>query len=339
MEAFALRTIRFWTSHNCCDGESWRRRLYLPEEFRFVFDETDSECLLVSEHLYADATRMKQFFGLNDGSRLVVWHNGEAIFPDMNLVDYAYVFDREATLDDRICRIPTDAYFDVDERFGERETVDPDEELKRKTGFCSFIYGNPHAHPRRDQLFHLLNSYKRVDALGPHLNNVGNRPTRTDGDWHRKLVAEKRPYKFSIASENATYPGYVTEKLTSSFRAHVVPIYWGDPTVAEEYNPEAFINANGMTDEEVLAAVKRVDEDDALWKRMVAAPYKTEAQFASVSADLERVKAFSLRVFDERPVAEKKRAPSGFWNGIYRAAVARQFAEPRRKGFFGRVLG
>ena len=89
----------------------------------------------------------------------------------------------------------------------------------------------------------------------------------------------------------------------------------------------------------MLAAVKRVDEDDSLWKRMVAAPHKTEAQLARVTGDFERVKAFSLRVFDERPAAEKKRAPSGYWNGIYRAAVARQFAERKRKGFFRRLLG
>ena len=339
MEAFALRTIRFWTAHMWCDGELWRKRLCLPEGFRLVFDEADPEYLFAGEHLYSDASRMRRFFELNDGRRISVWHNGEAIFPDMNLFDYAYVFDRDAALGDRICRIPADVHFDADERFGAREAVDPDVELRRKTGFCSFIYGNPHAHPRRDQLFHLLNSYKRVDALGPHLNNVGNRPSRTDGDWHRKLVAEKRPYKFSIASENATYAGYVSEKLTSSFRAHVVPIYWGDPTVAAEYNPEAFINANGMTDEEVLAAVRRVDEDDALWKRMVAAPYKTEAQLARGAADFERVKAFSIRVFDARPAAERKRAPSGYWNGIYRAAVARQFAEVKRKDFLRRLLG
>ena len=333
-----MRTIRFWTSQNCRDGESWRWRLFLPEGYRLVYDETAPEYLFVSEHLYVDAARMRRFFELNDGSRLVVWHNGEAIFPDLNLVDYAYVFDRDAALGDRVCRIPTDAYFDVDERFGERETVEPKEELRRKTGFCSFIYGNPHAHPRRDQLFHLLNGWKRVDALGPHLNNCGNRPSRTDGDWHRKLVAEKRPYKFSIASENAMYPGYVSEKLTSSFRAHTVPIYWGDPTVAAEYNPEAFINANGMSDAEVLAAVKRVDSDDGLWMRMVASPYKTAEQFARSAKELERVKGFALKVFDERPVAAKKRAPSGYWNGIYRCAVARQFAAGARRGIFGRLF-
>jgi len=334
-----LRTVRFWTPHNCRDGESWRCRLCLPEGFDFVFDETDPEYLLVGEHLYVEADRMRRLFKLDDGSRLVIFHNGEAVAPDMNICDYAYVFDRDAKLGDRVCRIPTSDYFDVDERFGERTAVDPDEELARKTGFCNFIYGNPRAHPRRDQLFHLLGTYKRVDALGPHLNNCGNPPTRGHGDWHKKLVAEKRPYKFSIASENAAYPGYVSEKLTSSFRAHTVPIYWGDPTVAEEYNPEAFINANGLTDEELLAAVRRVDEDDELWKKMVAAPHQTPEQVRRSQEDAAHVAAFALRVFDERPVSEKRRRPSGYWNDIYRAAVARQFSVPERRSFFGRLFG
>jgi len=334
-----VRTIRFWTPHQCHDGESWRRRLCLPEGYAFVFDEKDPEYLLVGEHLYVEADRMRRLLELDDGSRLIVFHNGEAVAPDMNICDYAYVFDRDAKLGDRICRLPTADYFDVDERFGARTTVDPDGELAHKTGFCSFIYGNPHAHPRRDQLFHLLNAYKRVDSLGRHLNNCGNPPTRNDADWHKKLVAEKRPYKFSIAAENAAYPGYVTEKLTSCFRAHTVPIYWGDPTVAEEYNPEAFINANGLTDGELLAAVRRVDEDDALWKKMVEAPHQTPEQVRRSQADAAHVAAFALRVFDERPANEKRRRPSGYWNDIYRAAIARQFSIPGRKGFFRRIFG
>ena len=334
-----MRTVRFWTSHNTRDGEAWRKRLYLPEDFRLVYDETSPEYLFVSEHLYAKPERMRRFFELNDGSRIVVYHNGEAVFPDLNLFDYGYVFDRDAQVGDRLCRIPSDVYFDVDERFGARETVDPAAELARKTGFCSFIYSNPKAHPRRDQLFRLLNGYKRVDSLGPHLNNCGNRPTRLDADWHRKLVETKRAYKFAIASENARYSGYVSEKLTSSFRAHAVPIYWGDPTVAEEYNPEAFINANGLTDDEVLAAVRRVDEDDWLWKRMIAAPHKTEEQQRRSAEESRRLRAFSLRVFDGRPAAEKKRAPAGCWNDVYREAVARQFAARRPCGLIGRLFG
>jgi len=331
-------TIRFWTPHNCRDGESWRRRFYLPEDYAFAFDETDPEYLIVGEHLYADAARMRRLFDLDDGSRIVVYHNGEAVCPDMNLFDYAYVFDRDATLGDRLCRIPSPAYFDVDERFGQRTAVDADAELARKTGFCNFIYGNPRAHPRRDQIFRALSAYKRVDALGRHLNNCGNSPTRGDADWHRKLVAEKRPYKFSIAAENACYAGYVSEKLTSSFRAHTVPIYWGDPTVGEEYNPEAFVNANGMGDAELLETVRRIDEDDALWKRMVSAPHQTPEQARRSQEGFEKVRAFSLRIFDGLPAAEKKRAPAGYWNDIYRAAVARQFADETSGGFFRRMF-
>lgn len=334
-----MRTFRFWTSHNNRDGASWARKVCAPDDVSFAFDETDPEYLFVGEHLYVHADRMRKFLELDDGRRVSVWHNGEAVFPDMNLFDYAFVFDREAALGDRLCRIPTVSRFDSAESFGAREAVDPGAELRRKTGFCNFIYSNPKAHPRRDQLFHLLNAYRPVDALGPHLNNRANATTRLDADWKAKSVVEKRPYKFSIASEIARYDGYVSEKIATSFRAHTVPVYWGDPGVVADYNPEAFINANGLSDAELVEAVRRVDEDDALWMKMVAAPVQTPAQTAQDAADLARVKAFSARLFDGRPLTEKKRAPVGFWNGGYRMAVARQCEGRKPKGLFGRIFG
>jgi alpha(1,3/1,4) fucosyltransferase len=42
--------------------------------------------------------------------------------------------------------------------------------------------------------------------------------------------------------ENSYFPGYSTEKLTDPFVARSVPIYKGDPRVAEWFNPKAFIN-------------------------------------------------------------------------------------------------
>ncbi len=68
-----MRTIRFWTSHNGHNAESIRRALFLPDGFRFVFDENDPEYLLVGEHLYVHSERLSRFFELNDGTRIVVW--------------------------------------------------------------------------------------------------------------------------------------------------------------------------------------------------------------------------------------------------------------------------
>lgn len=36
-----------------------------------------------------------------------------------------------------------------------------------------------------------------------------------------------RRYKFTIAFENQSYPGYVTEKIADALMAGTVPIYWG----------------------------------------------------------------------------------------------------------------
>ena len=38
-----------------------------------------------------------------------------------------------------------------------------------------------------------------------------------------------RPYKFNLAFENASVPGYTTEKIVDAMQARAMPIYWGNP--------------------------------------------------------------------------------------------------------------
>jgi hypothetical protein len=49
-------------------------------------------------------------------------------------------------------------------------------------------------------------------------------------------------YGFAICCENMILPGWVTEKIFDCFAAGCVPIYWGDPTIAESVPPEAFVD-------------------------------------------------------------------------------------------------
>lgn len=327
-----MKQLRYWTSHpSGKDNPKWMEIFETdPERFEFVYDECDPDCIVATEQLYTDPKAMDDFARLYNPRRILIFYAGECISPDMNIFDYAVSFDRRFVLSDRVVRRPTLSFFrkNVFSRL-DVGCADPDGELRRKTGFCNFIYSNPTAHPRRDQLFHLLSSYKRVDSLGPHLNNCDNRTTREDADWRRQSVEMKSKYKFSIACENAVYPGYVSEKILSSFQAHTMPIYFGDPTIAEEFNPNAFINANGMTDEEVLAAVRHVDEDDGLWKSMVAEPPMTEAQTQKSQIDDVAYRDFWNRVFG-MDVVDAKRAPVGTWPNGYvqkwlaRAALARK---------------
>ena len=49
-------------------------------------------------------------------------------------------------------------------------------------------------------------------------------------------------YRFAICFENTVFPGYLTEKLFDCLLAGCIPIYWGDPAVAELIPPACFVD-------------------------------------------------------------------------------------------------
>lgn len=139
-------------------------------------------------------------------------------------------------------------------------------EPAEKTGFASFVVGNPKVEIRND-FFRRLSKYKKVDSGGKHLNNIGQ---SLDGEKAKIDFLASR--KFNICFESYTHPGYVTEKILHAFYAKTVPIYWGSPTIAADFNPHAFINVNDFKDlEEVVEYIKLIDENDDLYNRIVTA--------------------------------------------------------------------
>jgi len=116
------------------------------------------------------------------------------------------------------------------------------EVLKSKTRFCAFLYTNRFSY--REAFFRALSQYKPVDAPGRSMNNMpGIDPVPGQIDWKVK-VDFLRAYKFVIAFENGSRPGYNTEKLTHAIEADCVPIYWGDPEIGRSFNVNRFINAH-----------------------------------------------------------------------------------------------
>lgn len=314
-----MTTVRYWTSHTNKSPNYWRDWFGLSESYNFEYDDCNPDYLLVSEHIYVNRNMFRKFTSLLSDKRLGIYIGGEAISPDLNLFDYACSFDRGLSLSGRIIRKPPVLFFKQHIFTPLVKGCDsPEEELKKKSKFCNFIYANPDAHPRRDQLFHVISQIGHVDSLGPHLNNVGNNITHGSQHWRELLVSMKAPYKFSIAAENASFLGYNTEKLISSFQARTVPIYWGDSSITEDYNPLAFVNANGLSDDELIDMVKHIDEDDSLWCKIISEPPITESQSKKISEEVENFYDFFMRIFDNRPIHQKKRAPCGFWNGIYK---------------------
>lgn len=149
------------------------------------------------------------------------------------------------------------------------DAEDWEAELRRKTGFCSFLVGYADRSVRvRSAFFQKLHARKRVDSGGGGLNNLGRRvPPGVPAK--REFL---RQYKFHIAFENSDVPGYTTEKIVDAFAARSVPVFWGDITVKEQFNPQAFIDRRDFdSDEACIEHILRVDADETLYLRHLSA--------------------------------------------------------------------
>lgn len=141
-------------------------------------------------------------------------------------------------------------------------------EPTEKTGFATFVVTNGNC-DKRNQLFHLVNGYKKVDSGGPHLNNIGYvvpRPTRDKIEFLKTR-------KFYLAFENGSYGGYVTEKILHAYYARTVPIYWGSTTLEMDFNPEGVINWHDYRDDKkFMDRIIEVDNNDELYYHMLNQP-------------------------------------------------------------------
>ena len=70
---------------------------------------------------------------------------------------------------------------------------------------------------------------------------------------HDGKIAALRQYRFNIAYENTGgLPGYLTEKLFDGLAACCVPIYWGNPDIAQAVPPACFIDRRDFRSHEEL---------------------------------------------------------------------------------------
>ena len=138
-----------------------------------------------------------------------------------------------------------------------------------KTKFCHFVQRNTHAIERNEFVKKLMR-YKRIDCLGPALNNMPQVLPYTDGFEDLEVLKD---YKFGIAFENHSRNDYTSEKIFRSYLAGSIPIYWGDRKITNQLNPAAFINCHEFANfDEVIAHVIEVDNDSDLYQRYATAP-------------------------------------------------------------------
>lgn len=190
-----------------------------------------------------------------------IFFTGENIHPDFNLCDYALGFDW-LTLEDRYFRCPNFLLYEEYEELLTKKplTIQQITEIQRRPRFCNFIYSNSQAHPFRDKLFNLLNTQKKVDSAGLHLNNTGffrGSPRLGVAGTQDKIEFQKE-CRFTLAIENSSTPGYTTEKLIHALVADTIPIYWGDPMVGRQFNSNRIVNCHEYSS--ISDIVKRIIE-------------------------------------------------------------------------------
>ncbi|RVZ92210.1 fucosyltransferase [Helicobacter pylori] len=193
-----------------------------------------------------------------------VFYTGENEVPNFNLFDYAIGFD-ELDFNNRYLRMPlyyahlhyeaelvndtTSPYKLKDNslyalkkpshHFKENHpnlcAVVNNESDPLKRGFASFVASNANA-PMRNAFYDALNSIEPVTGGGSVKNTLG---------YNVKNKSEfLSQYKFNLCFENSQGYGYVTEKILDAYFSHTIPIYWGSPSVAKDFNPKSFVNVH-----------------------------------------------------------------------------------------------
>jgi len=231
-----------------------------------------------------------------------IFVSGESEPPDFRECDYSVTCRK--LVDWRHLQLP----FYV--RYGQAASIvkgndDPERALAAKTKFCSFVVRNHNPRKNRNRLefFQRLSRYKQVDSGGAFMNNIGGPIPGYSGGKIEFLKA----YKFNIAFENGSFPGYTSEKIYEAMVARCLPIYWGNPLIGEEFNPKSFLNRSDFpSDEALIEKIVELDKDDAKYLEYARQPYlynDTPSQYFS----RERMLDFFEKIFSAGEQATQRR--------------------------------
>lgn len=277
-----IRFADFWPGFDPLDN--WFTRLLAR---RFRLEHVDRPDFLVyscfgREHLEHDGVR--------------IFYTGENRAPDWLTCDWAFTFERAEH--PRGFRLPH-WVLKADPARLVKSAVDADAILARKTKFCAFVVSNPLCRTR-NRFFRRLSRHARVDSGGGVMNNVGGR------------VADKRAfladYKFAIAFENESHPGYATEKLVDPMLVDTIPVYWGDPLVGRDFDTRSFLWAgDSRSFDDLIERVVAADRDPAVHRRMLERPWFVGNRVPAC-ADAEAILERFATIFDTpiEPVARRR---------------------------------
>lgn len=253
-----------------------------------------------------------------------IFYTAENLVPDFNVCDYGIGF-HYMDFGDRYIRFPLylvdgfkayegdDYASDLQVAIHKHENLE--QVLTEKKDFCSFVYSNAQAAPCREKMFEALSQYQQVSSGGRYKNNIG-------GPVDDKLEFQRK-HKFVIAFENTATPGYTTEKIIGAFAAGAVPIYWGNPEIAREFNAGSFINCNdyGLTEkgepeiiDQIVQEVMHIDKDKKAYLCMIQTP--AFAVDNNVKQQQQNFEKYLYNIFDQ-PIEQAYRRNRFYWGERY----------------------
>jgi len=233
-----------------------------------------------------------------------IFYSGENIRPDFKFCDFAFTFDYND--DKRHFRLPLfRLYFDEKDL---TKVKDIKSILDKKKGFCSFVISNYKKTEERVLFFHELSKFKEIASGGKYANNVGG-PVANKRDFISK-------YLFNIAFENSSYPGYTTEKIAEPWVEGCIPIYWGDPEITKEINPDCFINMHDYASfDAAIAHIKEVDASPELQTKYLSAPFFKNNEVPEYLQD--EVIAQKMKYFIKQCLEGLPKKAATYWDTPY----------------------
>lgn len=216
-----------------------------------------------------------------------IFITGENVRPNFFLCDYALGFDFLEK--ENYLRLPLYVYW---KSLDYKRLIFPD--FKNiiddhpKSKFCCFVVSNPKS-VRRIDFFKKLSQYQTVDSGGKVDNNMGY------------LVSDKlafmSPYKFMIAFENSSYPGYVTEKIYECFFTNTIPIYWGSQLIQKDFNPKRILSRfDYNSDDELIERIRYLNENYEAYLEFVSQPVFNKNEPNSYLRE-ENIQLFFNKIF------------------------------------------
>ena len=309
MKNIKINFVDFWD--NFVKNDNYFYHL-LSTKYRVLIDENDPDILFFS----VDYAKRRQRDRYINHRCKKVFYTGENVSPNFDFpgsieyprysigkADFAFSFVK--TSDPRNYRLPLWVlfinWFDVKPN----ETRDPSYliplehliqrekfNLSGDKKFCNFVFSNNSG--KRLEILKVLLQYKNIDCAGKLANNLGY-CVEGRGDQKYKLDFLSK-YKFTIAAENTQNPGYTTEKMIHPLSVGSIPIYWGSPTVVDDFNPACFINVDNFSSlKKMVEYVILIDNDEKKRREILSAPVFPHGKIPSY------IKPSSvLRFFEEK---------------------------------------